>query len=303
MDPENRHRRRVIVFWLALITAAHLLVPAAAHSWHWLHAALASAYLPVIFAATMWFDRRGGLVCAAAAAALYLAHLLIQWSSDGMLNPDQFAFPAIFLLIAFATGRVAEDSRRKRWERDEVVRRERQTALRNGIAGLLAALDARDPATMRHSRSVAELATAVGKRMGLPKERVELLRLAGLLHDVGKIGGFDDSDRHHADAGAELLLKLDDGGELAAIVRGHHAFPDGSGHPRGLAGAQILPESRILRAADAFAALTEGRPGQPALAEAAALAVLRESAGAKVDAACLAALAESLSGSRASAGG
>lgn len=303
MELESRHRRRVIAIWLAVITAAHLLTPTAAHSWHWLHAALASAYLPVIFAATMWFGRRGGMACAAAAAALYLAHLLIQWSRSGMLNPDQFAFPAIFLFIAFLAGRVVEDSWRKRWERDEVVRRERQTALRNGIAGLVAARDARDPATRQHSLRVAELATAIGRRMGLPPPRLELLRFAGLLHDVGKIGGSGEAERLHPEAGAELLRKLDDGGELAQIVWAHHECPDGTGYPRGLTGEQIPPEARIVRAADAFAALTEDRPGQPARSESDALVVLRELAGTKVDAACFTALCEALSESRASAEG
>jgi putative nucleotidyltransferase with HDIG domain len=295
MDLESRHRRRVIAFWLAVLTAAHLVVPAAVHSWHWLHTALASAYLPVIFAATMWFGRRGGLICAAAAAALYLAHLLIQWSRSGMLNPDQFAFPAIFLLVAFAAGRVVEDSRRKRWERDEVVRRERQTALRNGIAGLVAARDARDPVTRQHSLRVANLAMAIGRRMGLPQPRLELLQFAGLLHDVGKLGSSGEPEPLHPETGAELLRKLDDGGELAEIVRAHHECPDGTGYPRGLTGTQIPPEARILRVADAFAALTEDRPGQPALTESAALVALRELAGTKVDSACFSALRETLS--------
>lgn len=123
MDEERRYHLRQTVLWATVITVAHLVIPSAAHAWHWLHTALSALYLPLIFRAALWFGLRGGLLAGAACAVLYLAYLGLRWAVGGSLNHDQFAFPMVFLFVGWSSGLVTEDARYKRWQRDEVIRR------------------------------------------------------------------------------------------------------------------------------------------------------------------------------------
>ena len=123
MDEERRYHLKQLMLWATAITVVHVVVPSAAHAWHWLHTALSALYLPLIFRAAVWFGLRGGVSAGAACAVLYLAYLGLRWAIGGSLNHDQFAFPAVFLFVGWSSGLVVEDARRKRWERDEVIRR------------------------------------------------------------------------------------------------------------------------------------------------------------------------------------
>jgi len=167
---------------------------------------------------------------------------------------------------------------------------------REGLAGLSNALRARDEYTRRHSEQVSRLAQEIGKRFGLPIERLESLRLAGLVHDIGKIGVRDDIllkpseltakeramiERHPVVA-AEILRPIRGAKEIAEIVLAHHECPDGSGYPYRRKGEAIPLEAHILRVADVFASRTGGRPYQPAKDHADAMAILDEMAGSKV---------------------
>lgn len=123
MDEERRYHLRQAVLWATVITAAHLVVPSAAHAWHWLHTALSALYLPLIFRAAVWFGLRGGMTAGVGCALLYLGYLALRWAVGGSLNHDQFAFPVVFLFVGWSSGLVVEDARYKRWQRDEVIRR------------------------------------------------------------------------------------------------------------------------------------------------------------------------------------
>jgi len=123
MDDEHRYHLKKTLLWITAITVAHVVIPSSAHAWHWLHTALAALYLPLIFRAAVWFGRRGGMLAGAACAVLYLGYLGVRWAVGGAINHDQFAFPAVFLFVGWSSGLVVEDARRKRWERDEVIRR------------------------------------------------------------------------------------------------------------------------------------------------------------------------------------
>lgn len=127
MDDEHRYHLKQTLLWITAITVAHVIVPSSAHDWHWLHTALSALYLPLIFRAAVWFGRRGGMLSGVACAALYLGYLGVRWAVGGSLNTDQFAFPAVFLFVGWSSGLVVEDARRKRWERDEVIRRSSAT--------------------------------------------------------------------------------------------------------------------------------------------------------------------------------
>jgi putative nucleotidyltransferase with HDIG domain len=141
-------------------------------------------------------------------------------------------------------------------------------------AGLVATLDARDRYTAGHSAAVAIYARDIARRLGLSEREQQLAHLAGLVHDIGKIGlppGLLekpgplnlDERRHmeqHSAIGERILNKVDDYGEIAVVVRHHHERVDGHGYPDGLAGNEIPLLSRIIAVADAYNAMTSERP-------------------------------------------
>ncbi|HEY8581533.1 MAG TPA: diguanylate cyclase [Capillimicrobium sp.] len=183
---------------------------------------------------------------------------------------------------------------------DELAARRGQEPTTTGqldaVLLLAETLDLRDPSTARHSQTVATLCQATAEQLGLETERVERVRLAGLLHDIGKIGVADallhkpgaltdeeyEEVKRHAEIGARILLGagLRD---LAGWVLHHHERPDGRGYPAGLQADEIPLEARILSVADAYEAMVADRPYSPAVAPEAAAAELRACAGAQFD--------------------
>jgi diguanylate cyclase (GGDEF)-like protein len=177
------------------------------------------------------------------------------------------------------------------------------------VIGLAEALDIRDSGTTGHSHTVGRLCELTATELGLPPERVERVRLAGVLHDVGKIGVSDrllskpgplDPDewqqmRTHPEIAARLLAhpEFDD---LRSWVLAHHERPDGKGYPAGMRGEEIPLEARIIAAADAYEAMTADRSYRPALGEEAARAELQAGAGSQFDARVVSALLDALPG-------
>ena len=176
-------------------------------------------------------------------------------------------------------------------------------------AALARTVDARDPGTIKHSETVAELATGIGMRQGIHGARLERLRLAALLHDVGKIGVPDailhkrtpletseeDEMRHHIVVGRDILAAAGLVEESTWIYH-HHEHVDGTGYPDRLRGSDIPLESRIIAVADAFEVMTGSRPYRANVSIEHALAELLECAGSQFDADCVRALAELVSG-------
>jgi diguanylate cyclase (GGDEF)-like protein/putative nucleotidyltransferase with HDIG domain len=168
---------------------------------------------------------------------------------------------------------------------------------------LAAAVDAKDGDGYDHSRSVADLAGDIGGMVGLSLEQVELVRTAGLLHDVGYLDVDDaifakgeqptdaewDELASHAERGARILARCGFG-QIAEWVRHHHERIDGGGYPDGLGGDAIPLESRILHVADAYEAMTRGRSYQNRMTGEQALAELERLAGTQFDERCVAAL-------------
>lgn len=141
------------------------------------------------------------------------------------------------------------------------------------IASLTTALEARDPYTRGHSERVAHFATAIARALGLSAHDVELLRIAGLLHDIGKVRVSDlilnkaqaltDEEwvfmKKHPTVGARIVEGVASLREAATIIRYHHEYYDGSGYPTGIAGQDIPFLTRILTVADGFEAMTSDR--------------------------------------------
>ena len=282
-----------ILVVVLILTTAHFLVGGGTHGLHEIHIVLGGMYVVPIIAAALWFGLRGSLAVTALISLAYFAHIRLSWPNQPMENANQYAMMVVYWVIGSVTG-ILVDLEHK--ERERRLKAEREVIIES-IAGLSNALRFRDEYTRRHSEHVSRLAVVIGKRLGLPAERLDTVRLAGLVHDIGKIGIRDDvllkphelseeeltTIRRHPIIAAEILRPIYGAAEIASIVLAHHECPDGSGYPRGLKGDQIPVEAAIIRVADVFASLVEERPYKLAGGLAEAMGVLDQLAGTKVD--------------------
>jgi len=167
--------------------------------------------------------------------------------------------------------------------RDVTDRKESVERLREAFAGTIQAItslvEAKDPYTAGHQRRVADIAQAIAVEMGLSREQMEGIAMAGIIHDIGKVSVPAEilcSPRRltqlefnliktHAQSGYEILKDIKFPWPIARMVLEHHERMDGSGYPHGLTGNNILPESRILAVADVVEAMATHRPYRPAL--------------------------------------
>jgi len=162
---------------------------------------------------------------------------------------------------------------------------------------LVAALDARDQYTAGHSAAVAVYARDIAARLQLSEENQRLAHLCGLLHDIGKVGlpagllekpgalTLEERRRmeEHSAIGERILCKVEDYAEIALIVRHHHERVDGNGYPDNLRGDEIPLISRIIAVADAYNAMTSGRPYRDAMASRVARLRLAQAVGSQFD--------------------
>jgi len=184
--------------------------------------------------------------------------------------------------------------------RTEVFQRERARLERVSIATLevlINALEAKDPYLRGHSARVADLAATIGSQMGLPDDEIEQVRLAGRLHDIGKIGTREDiMNKHgpltpeeydhikqHVVIGSQILSPLEHLGTVIDMVRSHHERWDGSGYPDGRSGEDIPIGGRIIGAAEVWDALSTSRPYQEKLTPEQALRRMSELVGTVLD--------------------
>jgi diguanylate cyclase (GGDEF)-like protein len=161
---------------------------------------------------------------------------------------------------------------------------------------LAEAVDLRDAGTAAHSDTVGRYAELIAAELGLEEEHIQRVKLAGVLHDIGKVGvpdavlqkagplGEDDWEemRKHCELGSRLLsgAGLDD---IAAWVLCHHERPDGTGYPAGLTRAEIPPEARILAVADSYEAMVSDRCYRPGIGPLRARAELEKGSGTQFD--------------------
>lgn len=172
------------------------------------------------------------------------------------------------------------------------------------VSAMAKALAARDAYTQGHAERVGQIAGLTAAEMGLSEGEAELVGLAGLLHDIGKIGfpdclflphGGDNPKEivreitRHPTTGAEILKDLVFLGTALSYIRCHHERPDGRGYPNRLKGEDIPLGAKIIAVADAFDAITTDRPYQKARSFPEALAILKKGAGTKWDSDCVAA--------------
>jgi len=182
------------------------------------------------------------------------------------------------------------------WNKIKLLQNLRKT-VEGTIHAIAATVEARDPYTAGHQGRVADLTVAISKEMGLSKDQTESIRMAGLIHDLGKInipaeilskpGELSELEykiiQTHPQVGFDLLKKIEFPWPIAGMVHQHHEKMDGSGYPQGLIGDDILLEARILAVADIVEAMSSHRPYRPALGIEKALAQIREERGTLLD--------------------
>jgi len=163
---------------------------------------------------------------------------------------------------------------------------------------LVSAVETRDPYTSGHQIRSADLARAMATERGLPQDRIDGIRMAGSIHDIGKMSApaeilskptkLSELEfaiiKEHAQKGFEMLKDVESPWPLAEIVYQHHERIDGSGYPRKLKGEEILMEARILAVADVVEAMASHRPYRPAIGLDAALAEIENNKGTLYDA-------------------
>jgi len=173
-----------------------------------------------------------------------------------------------------------------------------RNAINTTIQVIVSTVEARDPYTAGHQARTADLARSIATEMGLHKDKIEGIRIAGSIHDIGKLsvpaeilakpGKLTEMEfgliKEHPTRGCEILKNIDSPWPLSEIVYQHHEHMDGSGYPRNLKGDEILIEARILAVADVVEAMASHRPYRPALGIDATLQEIENNRGVLYDA-------------------
>jgi putative nucleotidyltransferase with HDIG domain len=161
------------------------------------------------------------------------------------------------------------------------------------IQVLVSAVESRDPYTAGHQLRVADLARTIATEMGLSQDKIEGIRMAGSIHDIGKLSipaeilskptKLTDIEfsliKEHSQSGYEMLKNVESPWPLAQIVYQHHERINGSGYPRNLKGDEILIDARIMAVADVVEAMASHRPYRPTLGIEAALEEIEKNKG------------------------
>jgi putative two-component system response regulator len=191
---------------------------------------------------------------------------------------------------------------RNKCKRTEKEFKQTIDGLRNAVGAIIqvivSAVEARDPYTAGHQLRSANLAYAIATEMGVAKEKMDSVRMAGSIHDIGKISmpveilgkptKLTDLEfsliKEHSFSGYELLKEVESPWPLAQIVCQHHERMDGSGYPKKLKGDEILMEARILAVSDVVESMASNRPYRQALGIEAALEEVEANKGILYDA-------------------
>jgi PAS domain S-box-containing protein len=192
-----------------------------------------------------------------------------------------------------------EQERQLHAEREQLAKAERQLteALSAMVAPIVTAMEMRDPYTAGHQSRVAEIACAIANELGWTESRIQGLRVASVVHDIGKISipaevltkptKLTKAEREmingHPETAYTILKDIPFVWPIAEIVRQHHEKLDGSGYPFGLKGDAILPESRVLAVADIVEAMSSFRPYRPPIPLDIVLKEIEMEAGTRLD--------------------
>jgi len=215
----------------------------------------------------------------------------------GPIVTDAFTHLAEEIGIGLYNLKQEERRNAERLERDR-VQKELSRALSATVAAVTTAFEMRDPYTAGHQERVAQIACAIAKELDWPEDRVQAIKVTGLVHDIGKISipaeiltkptQLSPAEwamiKEHPETGYRILKDVPFYWPIAEGVRQHHERLDGSGYPRGLKGDEILLGARILAVADIVEAMASSRPYRRGLGLEVALREIEKQAGTELDA-------------------
>lgn len=167
----------------------------------------------------------------------------------------------------------------------------------NTVEALASAIDAKDPYTYGHSRRVAQISSKICREIGMKGEEINSIKLAALLHDVGKIGTPEyilqkperlhpeemEKIKEHPQQGAQILSSIDELKDVVEWIKDHHERYDGKGYPGKISANNIPMPARIISIADSFDAMTSDRPYRKAMDPAKAMDIMDDLAGSQFD--------------------
>ncbi len=225
---------------------------------------------------------------------MFFAPLEIQGKAYGLLgiNGEPHEFTTVELEIFCSLGSQAAIA----MENANLYQELHNTFL-NTAEALAEAINSRDPYTGGHTKRVSQYVMELAAVLELPEDQIESLKLAAILHDIGKIGiddailrkssGLSEEElqkmKAHPEIGAKILGFVDEMQDVIPGVQHHHEWFDGSGYPSGMRGEEIPLIARIIAIADVFDALTTDRPYRKALDNKAALQIMDDNAGKHFD--------------------
>ncbi len=251
-------------------------------------------------------------MCSYIGAPVQVGGVTVGLLNAGGTRPGQFGPADAHRLQAFADAAAAAIENARLFEQAQQEIAERKQAeeelqdtlekLRKALGGIIQTValtvEMKDPYTAGHQRRVANLARAIATEMGLSQEQIEGLRMAGGIHDLGKIAipaeilstpiRLNDFQwgmiKTHPQVGYDILRTIDFPWPVAQVVLQHHERLDGSGYPQGLLGEEIMLGARILAVADVVEAMSSHRPYRPALGVDKALEEISQNRGVLYDA-------------------
>ncbi|HWI50932.1 MAG TPA: HD-GYP domain-containing protein [Symbiobacteriaceae bacterium] len=240
-------------------------------------------YLPIVLGAMTWGIPGGvaaGIVAGTLMAITPISVATNQLQTVSSVTIRACAFMAVGILVGYAE------------RRSRQLRREMQGLLIQSVTALTNAMSATHEQTARHSLRVAEISALMGQSLRLDEQRLFILRMGSLLHDIGKLAvpleildkpGRLTTDEYqtvkeHVQAGASILEAFDYSriGAVQDIVRHHHERLDGSGYPDGLRSGEITLLARVVAVADVYDALTSNRAYRQRMSHGEAMSVLRQ---------------------------
>jgi len=225
---------------------------------------------------------------------------LKQGAYDYVTKP--FELEAITLSVARALEKRRLDLENKEYQQhleDKVTEQANKirASFLNSITALVYALEAKDAYTSGHSQRVSDLSAAIARELRLPQGQIKKLRLAGLLHDIGKIGVQEsvlnkpthlteeefELVKRHPEIGEHILSPIVDSAQILGAVRSHHEHYNGRGYPDGLRKDEIPLAARILAVSDAYEAMTSERPYRKSMSADAAREEIGRNKGTQFD--------------------
>ncbi len=287
-----RGRWAKVVTLIGLVAAAvllHYLIPTDTHARHQVHIVARKLYFVPPVVAAVWFGLRGAVCTTLAVSVLFGLHAVLDWPGEYMEQANQFGELVGFWVVGLMAGRL--------FDRERMLLERVASAHEETVAGLVSALDLREHSTGMHSQRVREYALLLADRLGVDAPQRIHIANGALLHDVGKIavpdhillkpGALTDTEwdamRRHPEAGYRIVGRVTFLREAAEIVYAHHERYDGGGYPHGLQREEIPLGARLFAVADAYDALTSGRPYHEPSSHGGAVAAIRADVGTHFD--------------------